>query len=64
MTFLLLWVTFFLLGIGSMIGNTTLIHAGGYVGILTAIAAWYTGLVQVVAESLNKKAPLGRVPLS
>ncbi|MCY0874005.1 MAG: acetate uptake transporter [Acidianus infernus] len=63
-TFLLLWITFFLLGIGSLTCNNLLVHAGGYTGILTAIAAWYTGLVQVVAESLNKKAPLGRAPLS
>jgi succinate-acetate transporter protein len=58
-TFLLLWITFFLLGIGNMVGSIALIHAGGYVGILTAIAAWYTGLASVVAEVWNKKAPLG-----
>ncbi|AWR96914.1 transcriptional regulator [Acidianus sulfidivorans JP7] len=64
MTFLLLWITFFLLGIGAMVNSTALTHAGGYVGILTAIAAWYTGLAQVVAESLGTKPPLGRAPLS
>ncbi|BCS93804.1 MAG: gpr1/Fun34/YaaH family protein [Metallosphaera javensis (ex Sakai et al. 2022)] len=63
-TFLLLWITFFLLGIGAMTGNAGLSHAGGYVGILTAIAAWYTGLAQVVAEALGAKAPLGRAPMS
>ncbi|AAK42971.1 Conserved hypothetical protein [Saccharolobus solfataricus P2] len=60
MTFLLLWITFFLLGVGAMIGNVGLSHAGGYVGILTAIAAWYTGLAIVVAESLGKSPPVGR----
>ncbi|EZQ01993.1 MULTISPECIES: acetate uptake transporter family protein [Acidianus] len=63
-TFLLLWITFFLLGIGTMISNLAVVHAGGYIGILTAIAAWYTGLIQVVAESLGVKPPLGRAPLS
>jgi len=60
MTFLLLWITFFLLGAGAMVNSTALTHAGGYVGILTAIAAWYTGLAMVVAESLGKNPPLGR----
>jgi succinate-acetate transporter protein len=58
-TFLLLWITFFLLGVGAMIGSATLSHAGGYLGILTAIAAWYTGLSIVVADSLGAKAPVG-----
>ncbi|ARM74783.1 acetate uptake transporter [Acidianus manzaensis] len=62
-TFLLLWITFFLLGAGAMTSNTTLTHAGGYVGILTAIAAWYTGLATVVAESLGTKPPVGRAIL-
>jgi len=60
MTFLLLWITFFLLGVGAITGNVGLSHAGGYVGILTAIAAWYTGLAIVVAESLGKSPPVGR----
>ncbi|BFH72095.1 acetate uptake transporter [Sulfurisphaera javensis] len=59
-TFLLLWITFFLLGLGAMMNNSGLTHAGGYVGILTAIAAWYTGLSTVVAESLGKSPPLGK----
>ena len=60
MTFLLLWLTFFLLGAGAMANSAALTHAGGYVGILTAIAAWYTAFAQVIAESLGKKPPLGR----
>ncbi len=63
MTFLLLWITFFLLGAGAMSNSITLTHAGGIVGIITAIVAWYTGLVQVVASSLGTKAPLGKAPL-
>ncbi|EWG06740.1 MAG: hypothetical protein ASUL_07979 [Candidatus Aramenus sulfurataquae] len=63
-TFLLLWITFFLLGAGAILNSVALTHAGGYVGILTAIAAWYTGLATVVAESLGKNPPLGKAPLS
>jgi len=59
-TFLLLWITFFLLAGGAMTSNATLTHAGGYLGILTAIAAWYTGLAAVVAESLGKNPPVGK----
>jgi hypothetical protein len=40
-TFTLLLVTFILLTIGAT-GNHTAHTLGGYVGILTAIAAWYT----------------------
>ncbi|WP_149528458.1 acetate uptake transporter [Sulfuracidifex tepidarius] len=64
LTFLLLWITFFLLGAGAIDNSITLTHAGGIIGILTAIVAWYTGLVQIVAPSLGVKAPLGRAPLS
>lgn len=63
LTFLFLWITYFLLGAGAIYGNVPLTHAGGYVGIITALVAWYTGLVQVVAESLGRKAPLGRAPM-
>lgn len=59
-TFLLLWITFFLLGFGALTNSIALTHAGGYVGILTAIAAWYTGLASVVAEALGINPPLGR----
>lgn len=59
-TFLLLWITFFLLGIGHLFNAENFNIFGGYVGILTAITAWYTGLVQVIAENFGKKPPLGK----
>jgi succinate-acetate transporter protein len=46
--FLLLAVTFILLGIGNSGGNASVIHIGGYVGLATAIAAWYTAMAAVV----------------
>src|SRR4051795_5984893 len=39
--FLLLAITFIVLGIGDAGGNESITHAGGYLGIATAIAAWY-----------------------
>lgn len=64
LTFLLLWLTFFLLGFGTMLNNIALIHAGGYVGILTALAAWYAAFAIAVSEALGRReAPLGRAIL-
>ena len=39
MVFLLLWITFFLLGIGEWSGDDELDKVGGYVGLATAAAA-------------------------
>src|SRR5437868_4333062 len=42
LVFLLLAITFILLAIGDMGGgHTSITHAGGYVGLATAVAAWY-----------------------
>jgi succinate-acetate transporter protein len=41
-TFVLVDVTFFLLAAGAYESMPALSHLGGYVGIATAIAAWYT----------------------
>ena len=40
-TFLLLAPTFFLLAFGALFHATVLTTIGGYLGILTAVAAWY-----------------------
>jgi succinate-acetate transporter protein len=64
--FLLLAVTFILLGIGNSHGSAAgsgLVKVGGYVGILTAIAAWYASFAQVINSTFGRTvAPLG--PLS
>src|SRR5947199_4175408 len=45
LVFLLLAVTFILLAIGDMgTGHKSITHAGGYVGLATAIAAWYASV--------------------
>ncbi|GAB3654406.1 acetate uptake transporter [Nocardioides korecus] len=47
--FVLLTLTFFLLGIGDLSGTEGITKIGGYVGILTAIAAWFGSFAGVFA---------------
>ena len=47
LVFLLLTVTFILLGIGDAGAHTNIIKAGGYVGLATAVAAWYASFAAV-----------------
>jgi uncharacterized protein len=52
-TFLLLWITFVVLAIGGFNGDGAgagVTAIGGYVGILTAIAAFYTSARQIINE--------------
>ncbi len=66
-TFVLLLLTLILLTIadlsgGPEAGGTTLLFAqlGGYVGILTAIAAWYVAAADVINDTLGREIlPLG-----
>jgi succinate-acetate transporter protein len=52
---LLLTVTFILLAIGNMgSGSTSITHAGGYVGIATAIAAWYASFAAVINSTFGR----------
>ena len=52
--FALLTATFLLLGIGDMAGATAITKIGGYVGILTALAAWYASFAGVTAFTFKK----------
>ena len=66
LVFLLLAVTFILLSIGDMgTGHTSITHAGGYVGIATAIAAWYASFAAVMNSTFGRVVlpvvPLRRV---
>ena len=47
LVFLLLAVTFFLLGIGNANTSNSTIKLGGWVGLATAIAAWYASFAGV-----------------
>jgi succinate-acetate transporter protein len=54
LVFLLLATTFILLGIGNAEANTGITHAGGYVGIATAIAAWYASFAAVTNSTFGR----------
>ena len=57
--FLLLWITFFLLAAGDL-GIAHMKQIGGYVGILTGIAALYTGFAEVTNGTYGHEVvPLG-----
>jgi succinate-acetate transporter protein len=55
LVFLLLAITFILLAIGDMGGgHSSITHAGGYVGIATAIAAWYASFAAVMNSTFGR----------
>lgn len=64
LVFLLLAATFIILAIGNM-GSThsTILHIGGYVGIATAIAAWYASFAAVINSTFAPRTILPVVPL-
>ncbi len=59
MTFLFLWLAFFALGAGSLMGNADLGILGGYFGLLTAFFAAYTSFAIVT----NSVVGVGTLPL-
>ncbi len=64
-TFVLLLATFILLTIGDLMGGpegpgAVWVNVGGYVGILTALAAWYVAAADVINDTLGRTVlPLG-----
>lgn len=52
--FVLLTITFFLLGIGDWSGTSGITKIGGYVGVLTALAAWYASFAGVTAFTFKR----------
>ncbi len=63
LVFLLLTITFFLLGIGEANESKGLVEAGGWAGLLTAVAAWYASFAAVLNSTFGKTVmpvvPLG-----
>jgi uncharacterized protein len=49
LVFLTLELTEIVLFIGNFAGNTTIVHIGGYLGVITALVAWYTSAAGVSA---------------
>jgi succinate-acetate transporter protein len=62
LVFLLLAITFILLGAGNSGANTNVIKWGGYIGLATAAAAWYASFA-AVANSTFGRTILPVVPL-
>jgi uncharacterized protein len=64
-TFVLLLATFILLAIGDLLGGPEgaggpFVHIGGYVGLATAIAAWYVAAADVINDTLGRTVlPVG-----
>src|SRR5690348_13874523 len=54
LVFILLAVTFIVLGIGNAGGNTSIVHLGGYLGLATAIAAWYASFAEVTNATFGR----------
>jgi succinate-acetate transporter protein len=61
LVFLTLEITEIVLFIGNFAGNSTIVHIGGYIGVITALVAWYTSAAGVSA-SLNGRVrlPVGK----
>jgi uncharacterized protein len=62
LVFVLLAVTYFLLGIGNANGTDSLVKAGGWFGLATAIAAWYASFA-AVTNATFARVVLPVVPL-
>jgi uncharacterized protein len=54
LVFLLLAATFFLLGIGNASDTDSIVKAGGWFGIATAIAAWYASFASVTNKTFGR----------
>jgi len=63
LVFLLLAVTFFLLGIGNAGPHPNITKAGGWVGLATALAAWYASFAAVTNSTFGRTV-LPVVPLA
>jgi uncharacterized protein len=58
--FVLLTATFLLLGIGNMATQDNIIKVGGFVGVATALAAWYASFAGVTTFAFKKPiVPVG-----
>jgi succinate-acetate transporter protein len=64
LVFIALFVTFLLLAIGNLNANTNIVHLGGYIGLVTAVVAWYTALAGVLTGVSGGKINLPVIPLS
>jgi succinate-acetate transporter protein len=54
LVFLLLAATFIVLGIGNANGTTSIVHAAGWLGIATAVVAWYASFAGVTNKTFGR----------
>ena len=60
LVFVFLTITFFALSFGAYSGSAALNHLGGWLGIITAIIAWYTSFAIVINSTFKRIVlPLG-----
>ena len=60
LVFFLLTITFILLGAGNSGDHTNVIKWGGYIGLATAVAAWYASFSAVINSTFGRVvAPVG-----
>ena len=60
LVFLALWITFFLLAGAEWTGSAALHVAGGYVGLVTAVLAFYLAAAEVINETHGRAVlPIG-----
>ncbi len=52
--FFLLAVTFIVLGIGNAGGTTGIVKLGGWIGLATAVAAWYASFAEVTNATFGR----------
>jgi uncharacterized protein len=52
--FILLAATFYVLGIGNANGNDSVVKLGGWLGLATAVAAWYASFAAVTNSTFGK----------
>jgi succinate-acetate transporter protein len=55
LVFLLLTITFFVLGVGDAGGNDTIFKLGGWLGLATAVAAWYASFAGVTNSTFGRE---------
>jgi succinate-acetate transporter protein len=54
LVFALLTATFLLLGIGDAVEKESIVKLGGYVGVATALAAWYASFAAVLNDTFKR----------
>lgn len=64
LVFILLLLAYILLAWGAFANSTTITHIGGYVGILTAFAAWYAAFAALLAGVSGGSINLPVMPMA